>query len=155
MITPNRTNSGKLIVPPLEFALLGADTEEILEGKWALLVMGGNQCSESCKQQLYYIRQTHIALGKNADRLQRMYISTQGELGSSFEALRSEQYPHLKVLLLDEGNVAAVFGKDWQQEQQIYLVDPLGNIMMVYTAETLGQPMLKDLKLLLKLSNIG
>ena len=37
----------------------------------------------------------------------------------------------------------------------IYLVDPLGNIMMYYAKDFVGKQLLKDLKKLLKNSNIG
>lgn len=155
LVTVNRTNNGELILPPKDFARLSVDSVAILDGKWALLIPGSIDCDRTCQQLLYYTRQVHIALGKDADRLQRIYISAAGDLNQEFEALLADEYPLLKVLYRDGNIIAEIFGADWKKIPKVYVVDPLGNIMMVYTADLLGKPMLKDLKHLLKVSNIG
>lgn len=155
MIKGQQTNNGELILPPKDLTRLGEDVLQKLDGKWALLIPGGVYCSEDCQQSLYYTRQVNLALGKYADRVQRFYISGPEDLSDELSQLLSSQYPHLFVLHNNEEALRQLFGDGWGTEQRVYLVDPMGNIMMVYTIDLLGKPMLKDLKHLLKASNIG
>jgi hypothetical protein len=97
----------------------------------------------------------HAALGKDIDRLQRFYLLADGSPDPELTDLISREYPHLKVLSVDADSLDDTFGTAWATEHKVYIVDPLGNIMMVYTMNKLGKPLLKDLKHLLKASRIG
>ncbi len=154
LITTQRTNQGELIIPPLQFKDLAGDEEDILTGRWGLLVPGSGHCDENCTQVLYYCRQVHVALGKDNDRMQRFYLAD-ADPDPALTDLISREHPHLKILRVDTGNLESTFGAAWSTSNKVYLVDPLGNIMMVYTMDKLGKPMLMDLKLLLKASGIG
>jgi hypothetical protein len=155
LITLDRTNMGELIAPPLQFGELMSDSDDVLAGKWGLLIPGTGHCNEDCMETLYYCRQVHAALGKNIQRVNRFYMVADTHLDTELEELISNEYTQMKVLHLERNRLQSVFGPNWDRDTRVYIVDPLGNIMMVYTREQLGKPMLKDLKHLLKASNLG
>jgi len=63
------------------------------------------------------------------------------------ETITSE-YPNMQLVQITNADILS-------QGAGIYVVDPLGNIMMFYAFEQIGKPMLKDMKKLLRTSNIG
>ena len=114
----------------------------------------GETCDADCQQRFYFVRQVNIALGKNSDRVQRIIVA---DSKTSLAAIEQE-YPEL--IRVDSS--MAQFRKALESAvskpvsgNYIYLMDPNGNIMMFYTLEQAGKPMLKDIKHLLKISNIG
>ncbi len=145
---------------PLKWDLLTAgDEKEESESKWVLLVTGNNECNDPCKQALYTVRQVNIALGKGADRVTRVLASST-DLSSPSLAI-AEQYPRLSLVTMNDNSLAE-FSKGHIDNQSvatdnwnIWVVDPLGNVIMRYEAERHGKDILKDMKRLLKLSNIG
>jgi hypothetical protein len=155
LITVERTNQGELIMPPLDFGMLASNGRDVLAGRWGLLMAGTGHCDKICIQMLYECRQVHAALGKDIDRVQRFYLLADGEPDPAFAEILSGEYPHLKIISLDTRRLEDTFGPAWANDYKVYIVDPLGNIMMVYTMDKLGKPMLKDLKHLLKASRIG
>ena len=146
------TNQGTLIQPPIVLH----DIEIESGRKWVLLIPVDSSCDEVCQRVLYLSRQTHIALGKNTSRVQRV-ILTEGRLSAEFEDLLKEEHSEVKVI--DIGDNTAVRLKslipNGLHHLIVFIMDPNGNVMMYYRPEQGGKPMLKDLKHLLKTSNIG
>lgn len=164
-----RTNRGHLVAParPLEklslHALDGQRLDETLfSQKWTLLLIGPSACDEACTKVLYDTRQVRTALGKNTLRVQRVYVATDRGRVEDLQALVAREHPDLK-LAVAEG--AEIYGIDRQfstdgrsplkNASDIYLLDPHGNWLMYYTPQDPAGGMLKDLKKLLRLSNIG
>lgn len=156
------SNEGQLITPPIpvqDLGLLGADGQP-LEQRFSvaeddrswLLMVTAEQCNQTCEDLLYLARQVNIALGKNANRVNRAALV--GSVPQELDSRWSGEYRLMERL-------QAPASLDWpdalgsRSEPAILLVDPLGNIMMKYTDENTGKQMLKDLKHLLKLSTIG
>ena len=121
--------------------------------KWSLLYVGSGQCDANCQQALYEVRQVRQALGKEMSRVQRFFISTSSTPDAEF--LRST-HPDLIVIdssVAASGRVLATLGEF--SEADVFVVDPLGNIMLRFPAGTAMKDMHKDLSLLLKASTIG
>lgn len=158
-IPDSRTNKGELIVPPVAFAQLSLKAAKTpvgldqLAGKWGVLVFGSISCEQQgCQDSLYKTRQVHIALGKDADRLIRLYVAPDAPVVS--EMLNTE-HPEVMWLNADSKQVLkALYTHVWP-ENRFYIIDPLGNIMMQYSPEQAGGELLKDLKKLMKASKIG
>lgn len=158
------TNNGELIQPVASVADLHLETStgtplaerfgpEQGNAEWMMLVVSAD-CAESCEQLLYLARQVNIALGKNADRMTR--AAWLGSVPASLESRWSDEYSTMERLQLGDGPAPAwPAGIQPQQEPRILLVDPFGNVMMHYGNEHTGKDMLKDLKHLMKLSQIG
>jgi cytochrome oxidase Cu insertion factor (SCO1/SenC/PrrC family) len=152
---------GELIHParPLEFAgLHRVDGDpagaELFQDIWTLIYIGDGACDEACRTALTYGRQTRLAVGKDMDRVQRVFLSTghccdQQYLGAEQQGL----------ILLDASSPAAQkFLTQFPGETRtsLYIVDPLGNLMMRHNAtQVINKDLLTDLKKLLKLSHIG
>lgn len=157
------TNHGRLIDParplaPFELETAGGETltREALRGQWTLVFSPETPCLEDCRQVIYHMRQVRAALGREAPRVQRWLVLSGA---SQYTALADflENYPGMQVLtdtrraVLDQLEGAG----DAPDSPPVYLVDPLGNLMMAFPRSLDPRDMLKDLKKLLKISQIG
>lgn len=160
------TNHGDLIHParPLPTASLitpqGVEVApEALHGKWTLVYVGAGQCDARCREALTLMRQTRLALNDDASRVQRLFLATQPCCDQAY--LDAEHAGLLTAHADDAAGKAliAVFpsydSQPVEQAGRIYVVDPLGNLMMSYAADAPPKGLLEDLKKLLKLSHIG
>ncbi len=162
-------NSGELMSPARPIAdgafrtLDGGDTNfsEPVRKKWSLVYFGSAECLKRCEQDLYKMRQVHLAQGKEAERVQRVFVVTDAK---ALDLLRFtlKDYPGMIVLT---GPAAAVqqlarqfsvpAGSALDGLDRIYLVDPLGNFMLHYAPDADASGMRKDLVRLLKVSQVG
>ncbi len=167
---PARTgNYGELILPPRPLAAVGAFATleggtlgpDALRGKWTYVSFATGDCSRPCVQNLYKMRQVVAAQGKDAPRVQRWLVVTDT---SALDWLRDalEEYPGMQVIIGPRATVQAFArqfmlfsGKSSENPNRIYLVDPLGNLMMRYPSDADANGMRKDLARLLRVSRIG
>jgi cytochrome oxidase Cu insertion factor (SCO1/SenC/PrrC family) len=146
------TNYGRLIDPPIT---LDPDATEPtgMRGRWTLIVPVRGRCESVCRARLQEIRDVRLVLGAEADRVTRVLLSDSAP--PSGDWLSAEQ-PGLVVVSPGSGAWEPL----WRVFEEltlpgVYLVDPLGNVMMAYPADPDQKLLLKDLKKLLKLSRIG
>jgi cytochrome oxidase Cu insertion factor (SCO1/SenC/PrrC family) len=161
------TNKGDLINPavPLPAVVLatpdGTRTPaNFLQGKWTIAYLGDGACDERCHQALYLSRQTWIALNKDMDRVQRVFLATGPRVDTQFIAT---EHGDLLVAILGGdassktllAKFPAIDGVVPTTAGRLYLVDPLGNLMLSYSAAVPDKALLTDVKKLLRLSHIG
>jgi hypothetical protein len=151
------TNHGALIEPVVSLPALpiSGGSANVLAGKWSLVVVGGGDsgCEESCKVALAYARQTWLSLGKLSPRVQRLLLAGEGCCDRNF--LRDE-HPGLVVLPLPDRAVErALAAIPPPLDHTIFIVDPLGNLMMRYDVNKDPKGLREDLQNLLELSHIG
>jgi cytochrome oxidase Cu insertion factor (SCO1/SenC/PrrC family) len=158
------TNKGDLIHParPLpEVELPGPANQTLaadaLHGKWSMVYIGDGACDPRCREALMLMRQTRLALADKMDRVQRVFLVSGNCCNNRY--LETE-HPDLLLGRIDnprgqtlletfpDADRAASLGR-------VYLVDPLGNLMMKYEPDAPQKGLLDDLKKLLKLSHIG
>jgi len=147
------TNQGTLIQPPIVLDHIAMEPGQ----KWVLLIPVGSGCDDVCQRVLYLSRQTHIALGKNRSRVQRV-ILTEGQLSANFVDLLDKEHSGAKIIDISGGDTAMRLRElvpDGLHKLIVFVMDPNGNVMMYYRPDQGGKPMLDDLKHLLKTSNIG
>lgn len=145
-----RTNHGTLIEPARPLPQPGA-----LAGKWSLVVIGSGEqgCDKRCRDTLIYARQTWLSLGKLASRAQRVLIA--GE-GCCDEAYLQQGHRGLVLLRATAPGMPAILQAfPAPRVDTIFIVDPLGNLMMRYDAQADPKGLREDLKKLLDLSHIG
>lgn len=142
------TNKGTMLVPPFELGELNA---QLPEG-WRIVLRDNGQCSAACIQGLYAINQLDIALGKETDRVTPIVISAQPT------TVDLQQVPIVQNVVSPELIAAMAELPD----EQLFIIDPMGNIMLYYPThadeETMrleAKNLLSDLRTLLKLSKIG
>jgi len=135
-------NYGELLAPrPIE----GAPFDD-LRGKWVLVNVDSAACDPYCERKLYFMRQVRTAQGKDQGRVERLWIITDAgkprpELLAAIEGTRisrakTEPFPGKPV-------------------DHVYVIDPLGNLMMRFPRDPDPSRMLKDLQRLLKYSQVG
>jgi cytochrome oxidase Cu insertion factor (SCO1/SenC/PrrC family) len=160
------TSQGDLLEPARPLAAMalptagGTATEpDFLRGKWTMLYVGDGLCDDRCRKALYLTRQSRIALNKDMDRVQRVFLVTQRCCDRGFLAA---EHPDLLVVRVDDPAAAALLepfpaydGVPVAAAGRIYLVDPLGNLLLSYAPSAPDKALLADLKKLLRLSHIG
>ncbi len=156
-----RTNYGELINParPLpEAPLLGIDgapaDPDVLRGRWSFIVVGGAECDDACAEKLYQIRQIRTLLNEKRQRVQRVYLAPEVAALTAAQQRLAEQHPDLRYLAdTPQGDYRRFFAAT--DTRVVYLVDPLGNWLMRYPGDADSKGILKDIKKLLRLSQIG
>jgi hypothetical protein len=141
------TNHGELISPSLDGLTMSVDLADF--DTWVLIQPVDGRCGDECRKMLYLSRQVVTGLGKDANRVQRAVLISR-DTPNLMEHLNGE-HPDVKVVLgvTTVKPVASIDGP------VLLLMDPNHNVMMLYSLDKAGKPMLRDLKHLLKISNIG
>ena len=162
-------NHGELLTPARPVAdgafqtLDGKQTSfsELSRKKWSLVYFGSAECLKRCEQDLYKMRQVHLAQGKETDRVQRIFVVTDAK---ALDLLRYtlKDYPGMIVLTGPEAAVRALAlqfslpaGSALAGLDRVYLVDPLANLVLHYPPDADASGMRKDLVRLLKVSQVG
>ena len=141
------TNHGELISPSVDGVTISSGLADF--DTWVLIQPVDGLCGDECRKMLYLSRQVITGLGKDANRVQRVVlIST--DTPDLVEHLSGE-HPDVKAVF-GLTTVKPVVANDGPV---LLLMDPNHNVMMRYSLEKAGKPMLRDLKHLLKISNIG
>jgi len=152
----SRTNYGDLIEPRRipDPEMRGVDGSPFrlsrLRGKWVLLQVDSGACDEACRRRLVTMRQVRLALGKDADRVERVWLL--GDAATPDPALLREHEDILvaraPATLLEEFGAGDRIG-------YIYVLDPRGILMLRFPGDPDGRRMLRDLAHLLRVSRIG
>jgi hypothetical protein len=134
---------------------LPASSAPLAAGKWTLLYVGGGACNEDCRRSLVFGRQTRLSLNQDMIRVARVFIATADCCDRQYLDTQ-----HQGLVVVDAAAdpalasvIAAVPAAD--RQHSLYVVDPLGNLVMRYDTRTEPRGLLDDLKKLLKLSHIG
>lgn len=139
---------------------IAGEPEQPLHGKWILLYIAPGPCDEACHENLYRMRQIRLAVGRYTHNLERVWM-TDAENKSDLDRLLAE---YDGTLVLDMGrHAAAIQPEDFRydeaanvlEDDSLYLLDPLGNLVMRYRADAEPLQIIKDLNKLLKASRIG
>jgi cytochrome oxidase Cu insertion factor (SCO1/SenC/PrrC family) len=161
-------NHGELVEPARaikDVGLTRLDGKQMrfadLQKKWTLVYFGSAECLSPCKDNLYKMRQVRLSLGADGTRVQRLFVVTDP---NALDLLKYElkEYPNMAVVTGPAKNVEALAGNfnlpvgtPLDNLDRIYVVDPLGLLMMSYPADAAASGMRKDLKRLLKVSQVG
>jgi hypothetical protein len=149
-----RIQHGDLISPPRTLPdgpLTHGDNSPRFREVWSLVVLTETQCDATCVDALEKIRQVRLWLGPKINRLQTVVLPTDSAILT--EAMRAE---HPKLIIaepsLSQSSRSAIGGYN---NGQIFMVDPLGNLMMSYKPGVDMGDIRKDIGHLLRISNIG
>lgn len=150
-------NYGELLLPPAlvtEVALARDDGKLFrfseLRGKWVLIASDSGACPEACLAKLTLMRQVRLALGRNALRVDRVFVADDIR---ALDRAALAPFPGMVITSIPPGMVLPA--QPVNDRAYIYLVDPNGNVMMRFPAASDPRRMLKDLERLLKASQIG
>ena len=158
-----RTNYGALIDPrlhPIPPSLGSSSLDgkpvplESFKGQWVMLQVGPGDCPEACRNELVAMRQLRIMTGKDRERIERVWLITDNtpldtvlmRVIDGTHLLRAPAAAVNAWLPVEQGGNAA---------DHMYLIDPLGNLMMRFPKNADPAKVKKDIGKLLKASAIG
>ncbi len=154
---PAGGSRGDMLAPArplvLPAGLMGSEgqavSDALFKDKWSMVYIAG-QCDATCKARLHDMRQIHASLAKHIPRVQRVLLTAEQDV----TALKS-LYPDMVVLNQPQTQRDALARQFDLPEaaaglaQRVYLVDPLGNLMMSYAPMVAAGDIRKDLNRLL------
>jgi hypothetical protein len=110
-------------------------------------------CAEACAKKLFATRQARTMQGKERERVARLWLIAGDGLPP---AEVQPAHPDLTIAKADPRLLEALAAAGSQRpEEAIFLVDPLGNLILRYPADPDIKRLNKDLVRLLYASRIG
>lgn len=160
------TNYGDIYQPvrPVDNLILQGDDGVVeldsLRRQWVFLVVARDECNTECEANILKMRQLRFMQNNDMTRIRTVFLHTglpvaiATDLAAKYSpieayAVESEAYKKWsEILILDDAPDAA-------QVDRLYIIDPAGNLMMSYPPSADPNIMKKDIKRLLKASQIG
>ena len=159
---PSLAAHGELIDPPRPLPAIaltlpdgGMASPDVLRGSWSLVYLGVKSCAEACTKALAELAQVRLALAKDATRVQRVLLHAGDCCAPGFPGPQDQDLLVLSATGSEGEAFLALFPRAPYDTPSIYVVDPLGNLMMRHSAAGSADGLLKDLERLLRLSSIG
>lgn len=149
-------NYGELLeVKPLQIIATNIEDNTIfrarqLKGVWNLLIIDSGECDGYCQEKLYIIKQVRLAQHVDKSNVQRIWLISDDTKPAS-EII--DKYKGTKLIHSQEKDLLHEFPFVNSQKDYIYVIDPMGNLMMRYPKNPDPKKMIGDLKRLLKLSH--
>lgn len=157
-----RTNYGTILdprlypMPALSGIMLGGEKKELdaFKGKWIMLQADSGACAEACQKKLYEMRQLRLIQGKEMDRIERVWLLTDEQ---AVDTALIRKYDGMHMIKVNDAALKAWLPAETgtQVSDHIYMIDPLGNLMMRFPKDADPQKMKKDIAKLLRASAIG
>lgn len=156
------TNRGEIFKPVIAIETLGLKDEtgkvipkDELTFKWRLYSFVGASCDEACNKRLHEIRQMHATLGKDRHRLFRVIVHLE-QPDEALTALIAKEYPDAMRMYADEQTLLSAIKNNAQlRNNELYITDPMGNMMMRFKNDQPIKDVRFDFRKLLKASQIG
>ena len=150
-----KANHGQLLEPIINIseALPDASINQHNEGHWLLVYSNLGVCDEACEYSLITLRQSRLMLGKEMDRVLRVFLH--GESPPDTVLLNDQ---HAGLISQSDSSLSGLLEKQRPAELAAggyFLIDPLGNLVMYFRPNLDPKDMVEDIERLLKLSRIG
>jgi len=145
------SNHGELLQPIRQLPPLA----QPLRDKWAMAYVGDGACNEDCRQALVFARQTRLSLAQDTARVNWVLFAT----GHCCDhAYLDAEHRGIQVLDVSDPDMRAALLAvlpATDLAHSLFVIDPLGNIVLRYDVRENPRGLLDDMKKLLKLSHIG
>lgn len=159
----SRTNYGTLLDPsaypiPATLGTAALDGKPVAldayKGKWIMLSVDSADCGDACRKKLYEMRQLRLTQGKDMDRIERVWLIPDAQ---PVETMLMREYDGTRMLRVKPDAVRAWLPVDGGTvpADHLYMIDPLGNLMMRFPKDADPNKIKKDIVKLLKASRIG
>ncbi len=123
-----------------------------LRGRWVFVTVDSGACDDYCQKKLWKMRQVRLTQGKYLERIERVWLLNDTQ---SVAAAVLKEYDGMRIAGAQGNAVLKAFSYRDVQRDHIYLVDPLGNVVLRYPKDADPSRMKKDLERLLRVSRIG
>lgn len=167
-LTHKTTNHGQLLTPPYDFSRFElkdnrsqAIDPHVWRGHWLLLYAIPVICDAECQKSIFYLHQIRSATGRDSNRVVTAVLNFSDlPVDSQLETFLAQHYPetpHFTLPYQTYSNFVSRLpkGDEALSSGTIYVVDPQGNVLMVYADKIDPMDIFKDLTRLLKQSQIG
>lgn len=121
-----------------------------LRGKWAFLMVDSGDCDAYCESKLYLMRQIRLTQGKDQDRIERVWIVTDGKQP---ETALTAQFAGTVEVLAAATDFAAMLPASTSARDHVYVIDPFGNLMMRFPRDADLTRVKRDVGKLMKASS--
>ena len=151
-------NYGELIevkiLPDIALRKTDGETFNIsqLRGKWIMLTVDSGACNEACRKKLYFMRQVRLMQKTEIDRIERIWLIDDAKIPENGII---KDFKGTVLINAKDSEILKEIPAKLSQRDHIYMIDPLGNLMMRFPKDVNPSLMAKDLKRLLKVSQIG
>lgn len=148
-----RANHGALLEPIVNLRDVVPGSAIPDNRSWLLLYADDGVCGDSCQNALYALRQSRLMLGKEMDRVERVFLH--GAQAPDTLLITDE---HKGLITLQDAALRAVLDNKKPGTLDAggyYLIDPHGNLVLYFSPDINPRDMVDDIKRLLKLSRIG
>ena len=158
-----KVNYGRLLSNPIDVGTLDLELDyqnlnvDSMERKWMLVHFINDACLESCADLIYVARQVNVLLARQQTRVKR-YIAAPIEVKPKLENFFTTYQDLNFIEVKDQSTTIQEFKKngiDPFAQPNMFVIDPIGNIILHYSGEVDGKKLLADLKKLLGASKIG
>lgn len=160
---PSGTSVGELVKPARlmrDVSQLKSDTGASIPNtfwkeRWSIVYVTAD-CQKTCLDKLHDMRQLHVSLYKDMPRAQRVLITTMQDT----TAIKRD-YPDLIVINQPSNQISTLMAafevndESVASSNRLYLVDPLGHLMMSYKPDLPLAAVRKDVTRLLRFSWAG
>jgi hypothetical protein len=163
VIKPTSRNNYGTLIDPRAYPIPSLGTRTLdgkpvtlgsYKGKWLMVQVDGGDCEHACQDKLFKMRQLRLMQGKEMDRIERVWLITDDK---PLETMVMRAYDGTRMLRADDKSVSAWLPVEagTTPADYIYLIDPLGNLMMRFPKNGDPYKMKKDMSKLLTASGIG
>lgn len=150
-------NHGVLIRPAIPMSDIGFIKSQ--RKIWQIVYMPSGCCDGQCKKHLFFLHQVREALGKDSERVNLVFAASPACQQEDLLTLHSYNFQNILFTTQQTFLLQAKFAhsglNNFVLTDKIYLIDPHNNLIMYYPASADAMGILKDLKLLLRVSQIG
>lgn len=160
-LRPSGKSYGNLIQPPKNLQIPAlTDTHgkafkpEQWHKIWSIVTVDSTGCAAPCANRLHMLKQVHTSMNKEIDRVQRVLLVPADASAEAYSEIQ-KQYPDLIILAGTDIEMTKFSAEFNAAKDAVFLVDPLGNLMMSYPDKFDPKGLRSDLTRLLKNSWAG
>lgn len=146
------TRSAGLQELQAEGGIHGQTIADLVQKKWVFLTVQSASCDARCQRKLYLMRQVRTAQNENMLRIERVWVIVGG---GQPDAQLLAAHPGLHLARVTDLMKLPHFPLGPDAGASIFLIDPLGNLVLRYDDHSNPQGMLKDFGRLLRYSGLG
>ncbi len=164
-LKPSGKSYGNLIQPPksLQIPALTDIQGKVFKPEqwnkiWSIVTIDSTGCTAPCAERVHMLKQVHTSMNKEIDRIQLVLLVPAGISSEAYGEIQ-KKYPDL-IILTGADTEMAKFSAEFNAakggaEFSVFLVDPIGNLMMSYPEKFDPKGLRSDLTRLLKNSWAG
>lgn len=123
-----------------------------VRGRWVFVTVDSGACDDYCRNKLWKMRQVRLTQGKYPERIERVWLVNDTQ---SVAPAVAKEYEGTRIARVQNGPILKALPYREVQRDHIYLVDPLGNVVLRYPKDADPSRMKKDITRLLRVSRIG